>query len=300
MIPHIKTPRALVFTCANGTPQQVGVDHRCYEEILELVENADPSVENYATIEELLTPLNTIKRIAESEGDYFECNDEGEITCTIEGIPFQLPTDLSLTVLELYKAAKSLDPLLNFVRKLASNPRRETINEVWSFISECGMSLTPDGNFLAYKNVNHDFTSVWDGKTENNPGTIVRMRRSDVQHNPDITCSHGLHFAAWGYLSFYAPGRKTVLLSIDPADVVSIPSDYNNMKGRACKYLVVREVEQPEELKKLALFDERIRSEHDEVEDVEVGCPVCDGVLTYDDDDTGGYCTDCGYDEDDN
>jgi len=34
-----------------------------------------------------------------------------------------------------------------------------------------------------------------------------------------------------------------VIVKIDPADVVSIPSDYNNQKGRCCKYMVIREVE---------------------------------------------------------
>jgi hypothetical protein len=33
------------------------------------------------------------------------------------------------------------------------------------------------------------------------------------------------------------------LIKINPADVVSIPSDYNNAKGRCCKYVVVGEIQ---------------------------------------------------------
>lgn len=39
-----------------------------------------------------------------------------------------------------------------------------------------------------------------------------------------------------------------MVLKINPQDVVSIPTDYNNTKGRCCKYTVVGELEQaPEE-----------------------------------------------------
>ena len=33
-----------------------------------------------------------------------------------------------------------------------------------------------------------------------------------------------------------------VILKINPRDVVSIPTDYNNTKGRTCRYEVVGEV----------------------------------------------------------
>ena len=38
-------------------------------------------------------------------------------------------------------------------------------------------------------------------------------------------------------------GARIVVLKIDPSDVVSIPSDYNNSKGRTAKYQVVDELE---------------------------------------------------------
>jgi hypothetical protein len=39
-------------------------------------------------------------------------------------------------------------------------------------------------------------------------------------------------------------GARTVIVKINPADVVSIPSDYNATKGRACRYEVVGEIDQ--------------------------------------------------------
>jgi len=36
-------------------------------------------------------------------------------------------------------------------------------------------------------------------------------------------------------------GGKTMIVKINPRDVVAIPSDYNNAKGRTCRYEVVAE-----------------------------------------------------------
>ena len=256
MIPHIKTAHALIITNADGTILQVGAQHENFEEIATLVSTLHPSPVAYEELESLIRPAIKVQKIISRTDSFFAADQYGNVSCAIDGVEFRLPQNVSQYIIELHKKEHDLGPLLSFVSRMSQNPRREVIEELWGFISACGLCLTDEGHFLAYKNVNNDFTSVWDGSTNNTPGTTVRMRRSDVEHNPHKTCSFGLHFAAWGYLQHYAPGRKTVLLSIDPADVVSIPSDYNNMKGRACAYLVLREVEQPEELKDRVMYRE--------------------------------------------
>jgi len=37
-------------------------------------------------------------------------------------------------------------------------------------------------------------------------------------------------------------GERIVIVKINPADVVSIPSDYNDAKGRTCRYEVIGEL----------------------------------------------------------
>ena len=78
---------------------------------------------------------------------------------------------------------------------------------------------------------------------DNSPGTIVEMERYKVDDNKDQTCSTGLHFCGMSYLPhFGGSDSRTVIVKIDPADVVSIPSDYNGAKGRACRYEVIGEM----------------------------------------------------------
>ena len=260
MIPHIKTSNYLVFTWIDGTPKQVGKEHKNFESIVHLIQSIqtyDELMQAQQTLEELLTPVKVLQKIASQDGSELLLSDSFELSCLIDGEAVDVPLDLGEYILQLHAEKGNLSPLLNFLRKMSKNPDKDIAYQIWGFISICGLCLTPEGNFLAYKNVNNDYTSVWDNRTDNTPGKVLSMPRSAVQKNRDTTCSSGLHFAAWGYLKSYAPGRKTVLVSISPEHVVSIPTDYDNQKGRACSYKIVREVKQPEELRKHTVFTEK-------------------------------------------
>jgi len=71
----------------------------------------------------------------------------------------------------------------------------------------------------------------------------VDMPRNKVQDDPSITCSYGLHFCSLEYVRCFS-GHHLMVLKINPKDIVSIPTDYNNTKGRCCRYTVVGELEQ--------------------------------------------------------
>lgn len=137
-------------------------------------------------------------------------------------------------------------PLIAFMSNLLSNPSKTSIDELYLFLESTGLPITSDGHFIAYKIVGEDYKSIHDGKFENNPGTVVEMPRNEVCDNRNQTCSYGLHFCSKDYLSAYGSharnNDRVVLVKINPADVVSIPSDYNNAKGRASKYLIWKDI----------------------------------------------------------
>jgi hypothetical protein len=77
----------------------------------------------------------------------------------------------------------------------------------------------------------------------NAPGNVVEMERNTVDDNMNNTCSTGLHFCSKEYLAhFGGHDSRTVILKINPRDVVSIPADYNATKGRTCRYEVIGEL----------------------------------------------------------
>ncbi len=140
------------------------------------------------------------------------------------------------------------EPFLKFMERLRKNPSNRAQEELAKWMEAGGMSITPDGFLLAYKRVRSDYKSIHDGKTDNTVGNYVEMPRSAVDDNFTRTCSHGLHFCSADYLPAFGNGGlksttdRILLLKIDPADVVSIPNDYNNTKGRACRYLILKDV----------------------------------------------------------
>lgn len=137
-------------------------------------------------------------------------------------------------------------PLTNFLERLMLNPSKTAVDELFLFMEPSELPITSDGFVIAYKMVREDYTSIHDSKFMNKVGTWVSMDRNEVDENRDRTCSVGLHFCSKAYLNSYGSGNSStdrlLLLKIDPADVVSIPSDYNNAKGRACRYYILQDI----------------------------------------------------------
>lgn len=137
-----------------------------------------------------------------------------------------------------------VDPLIKFIENLMQNPSFRAQHELLQFLEYGQLPITSDGHFLAYKRVRDDYKDVYSGKIDNSVGQVVEMPRAQVDDNSDRTCSYGLHFCSREYLSAFT-GERMMVLKINPRDVVSIPTDYNNTKGRCCRYEVVGEL--PEE-----------------------------------------------------
>jgi hypothetical protein len=134
-----------------------------------------------------------------------------------------------------------IEPLVLFMENMMQNPSYRSVNELYGFLEKNNLPITPDGHFLAYKKVRDDYKDVFSGKFDNSVGQIVEMERNQVNDDARQTCSAGLHFCSEGYLGHFG-GARVMILKINPRDVVSIPTDYDNSKGRACRYEVVGEV----------------------------------------------------------
>ena len=252
-IPHLILPNSVVVTSNDGTPVSIDKSHLNYDQVISLLTTNSGT---YDQIIDLMQPMREFRR-ALSNSNFYE-NEDGAVCIDISGYPFVLPVELQSEVLRINRHSGDLAPLEAFVTNLASNPDKEVHAQLYGFISACGLTLTEDGHFLAYKKIRDDYLDIYSGTMDNSPGQTLSMPRFAVEKNPDRTCSAGLHFAAWGYLQHYgaSTGTRIVIVKINPADVISIPSDYDNMKGRACKYTVLKEIEMPEELKNTPVWDD--------------------------------------------
>lgn len=150
---------------------------------------------------------------------------------------------LSTRMIEMYQEGFPVDPMVRFMENLMANPSKRSVDQLYGFLEKNSLPITEDGHFLAYKKVRQDYYDIHSGKFDNSVGQVIEMDRNLVDDNPASYCSTGLHFCSESYLqSFGSADDPVMILKINPADVVSIPTDYNGAKGRCMKYKVIAEV----------------------------------------------------------
>ena len=174
--------------------------------------------------------------------------------------------------------------LFKFILKLNMNPSKRAVDELYTFLEHRALPVTDNGNFLAYKAVRADYTDKYSGKFLNTIDSVLEMPRNKVDDNKENGCSYGFHAGSVDYAKdFMDRDGHLMLVEINPADVVSIPTDCQFQKLRTCKYKVVGEYE-------IDLNDPvyASRFQTDQDDDVDVW-------NDEDDDDGCCNCSECDY-----
>lgn len=219
-------------------------------EVVDLLGNGDPATDGERLIG-MVTPKIAVMKMIED----FENEAEVQGICTrVELVNDKILFD----GIEVHNAltdriydiiSQGLDPQkwLMFAENIYNNPLDTARSELALWLEACKMPITDDGCFLAYKKVRSDYKDIHSGTMDNSVGNTVEMDRSLVSTDRYQTCAAGLHFCSESYLkyfgSFGGSSEKILLLKINPADVVAIPNDYGNAKGRTWRYQVIGEIE---------------------------------------------------------
>lgn len=211
--------------------------------------NVDSSHRNYAKLrEELLKPeaeqnierikqLSTIQAMLKSfAGGAIELT---ESEMRFEGKP--VTGHIVDKILELIHEEGNADPYVNFFLNLQKNPNKNVASDVFKWCERGKMPITPDGYIIGFKKVRKDYKDVHSGQFDNSPGSILAMPREKCDPSRSNTCSTGFHFCSASYLNVFS-GERVMAVKVNPADVTAIPNDYNNAKGRCCRYEVVEEL----------------------------------------------------------
>ena len=213
----------------NGSTYTVSSGHVNFDRILGVIKKGKA--------ESKLVDLMDNKKVIENF-----CNGVVDIK---DGVLFyqghEMRNSLTLKILRMMEEGFDITPMSNLLTRLKENPSRTAQQELYDFLEAGDLPITPDGYFLAYKSVNKDYKDYHSRKFDNSVGATCEMPRNEVCDDRNITCSNGLHFAQKSYAESFGRGGHLMVLKIDPADVVSIPRDYNNTKGRCSKYEVIGE-----------------------------------------------------------
>lgn len=232
--------KATLTIVIGGVPTQVDDSHPAFDEIVEGLGKLSAQ-----QVRELLDSNRRIQK---------QLRQFGNVTVDDSGVSYKgEPVNglLADRMIQMLESGMDIRPWALFLENLQKNPAKHAVDELFLWLERGRMPITERGNFLAYKKVKDDYTSYHPAPGgqpfRNDIGTFVDMPRNKVDDNRHRTCSQGLHFCSWDYLpSYMGSSGKVVLVEINPAHVVSIPSDYNNAKGRAEGYMIVGEIPQEE------------------------------------------------------
>lgn len=239
----------LVFS--TGMPVTVGPNHDQWNN---LRENAGTLTEEEVT--RLLTPSAGLAKTLRKISDRVSVSPYGVM---LDGDPIDGDIAAALQVIETENDEDTVSPvrltaLALFLEKAKSNPTIESADNLYKWIANEGLTITPDGDFIAYKicaldsdgePISKASGSAYvdgvrvTGKIPNRVGTVIEMPRSTIDSDGNTHCSVGLHAGTWGYTEWYG-GAVRVLVKINPRDVVSVPNDHSFQKLRVCRYTVVR------------------------------------------------------------
>ena len=248
MIPVTVTPNSINLLL-DGRMRTVSRSHLNYARVSQIVKDLATMAENLVPryLDELRNLLDIPTFVAKvTEGRV----QVGEGSVKFDGQ--DVKGVIAARLLSMLKEGYNVRPLAKFLDRVAKNPDIRAQDEIYLFLESGNMPITEDGCFLAFKKVNKDYSSSHagpDGKPfYNKIGTSPWMPRDQVDPDRYNTCSRGLHFCSFQYLPNFGmgPGARVVICKIAPEDVVSIPADYNNSKGRAWRYTIVDEVPEHE------------------------------------------------------
>lgn len=143
-----------------------------------------------------------------------------------------------------------------FIERLHDNPSYHCRQQAYNFITKTGMPMTKEGKLIGYKGVREDYYSHFGNKTNtitqgivnsegqilNTVGSTIKMPRTNVDDNPNHGCSSGLHVGSHDYADNWASEQgRLLIVEYCPSDIVSVPDDCDHSKLRVCKYKVVAE-----------------------------------------------------------
>jgi hypothetical protein len=252
MYPYLIQGNNIVIVIDNNS-HTINKQHISYQKIVDAIKASD-----WESIKELIEPTKSLV-------------DYGQNNIKIEGGVLYwrgevFSNALSDKIIEMYREGFPIEPMIAFMENLMTNPSHRSVTELYRFLERGNLPITSDGCFLAYKKVRSDYKDCHTGTIDNSVGQIVEMERNKVDDDKDRTCSSGLHFCSQDYLNHFG-GERIMILKINPRDVVSVPSDYNDTKGRCCRYEVIGELTGSQ--KPGTVFTKPVQDNIDEEEDVD-------------------------------
>ena len=237
MLPHIFNGNGTISIMIDGKMKPVDTAHTNYDAIKNAIIACQwdiiPNLINIKEqVEAAIQSSATAGKVTIENGEVFYNNKA-------------IHNTLTTRIVDMARQGFDIGYMVKFLENLMKNPSFRAVNELYGFLESGSIPITENGTFLAYKKIRNDWTDIHSGTFDNSIGAVCEMPRNMVDEDSSRTCSAGLHVCSYDYLAHFSRdiNDRVVICEINPAEVVSIPADYNNTKMRVCKYTVIGEVE---------------------------------------------------------
>ena len=227
----IITGSGRIAATINGQSYTLDTDHPKYKEALDSIRSKD--------WDQFVDLVNITKQVNSYLSNSGVSVVDGAVTYNGEVIH----NTLTKRILAFMRDGLPYEPLIKFMENLMQNPSHRAVNELYDFLEAGELPIDEQGFFLAFKNTRKNYYDIHSGTFRNQVGDVCEMPRYRVNEDKEQTCSSGLHFCSIKYLPHFSDsdGGHTMIVKINPRDCCSFPTDYQNTKGRCCRYEVVAE-----------------------------------------------------------
>lgn len=212
---------------------------------------------NYAVIVEALVKGNKAATLFNAATRAYELFNKVSTRISLTGTQLFFDNDpvegpLAEQILRFMQEGQDFAPLVKFYEKVANNPKEHSREQLFTWLNRGAFTIDNDGDIVMYKGVNQRddgvYTSIHsgpaivngvavNGQVPQKIGDVVEMARSQVNHDPTQGCSTGLHASNFDYARSFTTGA-VLTVKVNPADVVSVPTDCDAQKVRTCRYTV--------------------------------------------------------------
>lgn len=229
------------FHLEDGTSGTIPLTHPKFPEVAKLMALDDLDEDE---IELLLSLIDTGRAVKAALAQLAE----GDLTFTGDSVLFRgqpLNMEACRRIVEIARNGAPIERFMKFLNKVLDNPIESARNELWQFMEASGLPINEDGDFVAYKIVNKNYTDIYSGKFDNSIGKVCQVKPFEVDPDRTRTCSTGLHVCGKDYLPHYGSvggSSRVIIVVVNPAHVVAVPVDYKFHKMRTWQYKVVGEI----------------------------------------------------------
>lgn len=245
----ILLPKSFVVTL-QGRTYTILRSEEGFEPLRKAVKEKDPVrieslLKRYGYLKEVIQSVSKeIKKKFKNAAEHLDLEVADDGSLRINGVTYN--NALTKKIVDLVNCGHSVESYYELLKKISNNSKEVIRSGLLDFILANDLPITTDGCFLAYKVTDGNGYDMHSHSILYSVGKEISEPRNSVSQDRGICSGPGLYFASkkyYDYVSSYKEGQnKRFLMKVDPVDVISIPTSYENSKGRCCKFTVAQEI----------------------------------------------------------